>query len=536
MKIESLKYELKTLNAAIFTLQETHLSRKGMVKLENFEIFEAIRKKHNGGTMIGVNKALEPLLIKEYNEEFELIVVEINIKNKIIRIMSGYGPQEHWNEAERIPFFLALEEEISKAEMQGTSIILEMDSNSKLGPDFIHNDPHQQTSNGKLLAGIVERHDLIVANGLSAVCVGKIKRRRVTVKSTEESVIDHMIISNDLVEELESMLIDEEGKHALTKIVKSKGATKSKQSDHNTIVSKFNICWNKKKKSERLEIYNLKNREGQKKFKELTTEDEELTMIFENVKNIDEATEIFINKVNNHIKSSFNKIRITEKINKEVEKLFSKRKQLRSKTDDLSKSELKKVEDKLAEMCAESNYTKIVEEIADIKCEEGGVNVGKLWKLKKKLSPTCRDPPTAMLDNEGNLLTSTKQINDMAVEVFSERLKNRQIKDQLTELKKNKEKLCQLRLDMARRNVTPDWTMTELEKVLKSMKNNKSRDPFGYINELFKENAAGSELKIAILMMMNRIKNEQKFPNALEIANISAIYKNKGPKNKFESY
>ena len=189
--------------------------------------------------------------------------------------------------------------------MQGTSIILEMDSNSKLGPDFIHNDPHQQTSNGKLLAGIIERHDLIVANGLSAVCVGKITRRRVTVKSTEESIIDHMIISNDLVEELESMLIDEEGKHALTKIVKSKGATKSKQSDHNTIVSKFNICWKEKKKSERVEIYNLKNREGQKKFKELTTEDEELTMIFENVKNIDEATEIFINKVNNHINSSF---------------------------------------------------------------------------------------------------------------------------------------------------------------------------------------------------------------------------------------
>ena len=58
-----------------------------MLKLENFEIFEAIRKKHNGGTMIGVNRALEPALIKDYNEEFELIVVEIKIQNKIIRIM-----------------------------------------------------------------------------------------------------------------------------------------------------------------------------------------------------------------------------------------------------------------------------------------------------------------------------------------------------------------------------------------------------------------------------------------------------------------
>ena len=44
----------------------------------------AIRSKHNGGTMMGVNKALDPVLIKEYNEQFELIVVEIMIRNDYI--------------------------------------------------------------------------------------------------------------------------------------------------------------------------------------------------------------------------------------------------------------------------------------------------------------------------------------------------------------------------------------------------------------------------------------------------------------------
>ena len=33
--------------------------------------------------------------------------------------MSGYGPQESWNEDERTPFFVALEEEINEAEMLG---------------------------------------------------------------------------------------------------------------------------------------------------------------------------------------------------------------------------------------------------------------------------------------------------------------------------------------------------------------------------------------------------------------------------------
>ena len=98
-------------------------------------------------------------------------MVEVKIHNKEIRILTGYGSQEHWNEAERLPFFLALEEEIIKAELQGTSIIIQMDSNSKLGPGLIPSNPHEQTGNGKILSGIIQRHGLVVANSLTAVCL-----------------------------------------------------------------------------------------------------------------------------------------------------------------------------------------------------------------------------------------------------------------------------------------------------------------------------------------------------------------------------
>ena len=45
-KVQSLKNEIKSVNAAIFTVQETHFPKKGKFKLENFEIFEAIRKNN----------------------------------------------------------------------------------------------------------------------------------------------------------------------------------------------------------------------------------------------------------------------------------------------------------------------------------------------------------------------------------------------------------------------------------------------------------------------------------------------------------
>ena len=89
------------------------LVKKGRFKHEDFEIFEAIRQnKEKGGCMIGIHKSLEPVLIEEYSEKFELIVTEVKISNKEIRIITGYGPQENWNDEDKIPFYVALKEKL----------------------------------------------------------------------------------------------------------------------------------------------------------------------------------------------------------------------------------------------------------------------------------------------------------------------------------------------------------------------------------------------------------------------------------------
>ena len=40
--------------------------------------------------MLGVHVDLQPVLVKEYSDEFELIVVEVITGNTKIRIMTGY--------------------------------------------------------------------------------------------------------------------------------------------------------------------------------------------------------------------------------------------------------------------------------------------------------------------------------------------------------------------------------------------------------------------------------------------------------------
>ena len=77
--------------------------------------------------------------------------------------------------------------------------------------------------------------------------------------------------------------------------------------------------------------------------------------------------------------------------------------------------------------------------------------------------------------------------------------------------------------------------MEDLEKVIKDdLKSKISRDPDDNSNELIKQ--GGQDLQIAILTIMNKIKNQQIYPEVMEKVNISSIYKNKGKRNNLEFY
>ena len=98
-KVSDLKNKVKYFNSTIFAIQETHFPKKGRIKVDNFHIFEAIQKsKIKGGTMLGVHVDLQPVLVKEVSDKFELLVVEITAGDTKIRLLSGYGPQENWEE------------------------------------------------------------------------------------------------------------------------------------------------------------------------------------------------------------------------------------------------------------------------------------------------------------------------------------------------------------------------------------------------------------------------------------------------------
>ena len=81
---------------------------------------------------------------------------------------------------------------------------------------------------------------------------------------------------------IDNLLIDEDKHHALMSYRKTKHGSRVVASDHNSLITKVTSEWNKKLPAGRIEMYNLKDQEGLKKFKEMTSKDDFLSSVFTN--------------------------------------------------------------------------------------------------------------------------------------------------------------------------------------------------------------------------------------------------------------
>ena len=239
--------------------------------------------------MLGVHVGLKPVLIQEYNATFELIVVEIIVADKDNRVLTGYGPQENWELAEKTPFYNALDEQIDAVELLGKSVIVAMEANAKFGIEIVQGDPHKQTPKGAMLAGIVDRHALCVVNGLVSKRKGIITRQQNTVLGVRMSVIDFVIVSYDLKNNIVSIHVDEKRVHVLTKNIKTKTGIDYSESDHNMIITKLRLTWSPTSNKVH-EIFKFNDKDAKLKFKNATTETNELSQIINKEKPLDLVT------------------------------------------------------------------------------------------------------------------------------------------------------------------------------------------------------------------------------------------------------
>ena len=133
-------------------------------------------------------------------------------------------------------------------------------------------------------------------------------RTRVTVNGEEKSIIDFLIVCEELFSHMVEMKIDEENIYSVESYNKKGGKVVVTLTDHNMIIGKFDIKVNRKEINVRREVFNYKDEEGQKMFRELTSKDT-LTKCFEE-KNILKASTKWLKELKNIIQRSFKKVRI----------------------------------------------------------------------------------------------------------------------------------------------------------------------------------------------------------------------------------
>ena len=533
-KLLSFKKVLSELKPSVFFIEETKTKQAGRIKIENYLIFERIRQNRNGGGVaLGCKKYLNPVWVREGEGDVEALSVEISVKNMKIRCCVAYGFQENENIEKKNDFWKYLDEEVMNAKHSGSGLIIQMDGNLWAGNSVIPNDPRQQNRNGKMFEDFLARNShLSLVNALE-LCEGAISRRR----NSEESILDFFVVCNLVLPHITKMVVDEDNKFVLTNYKHVKKDGKATNSDHATEYMDVNLKILGEKPKRKI-MWNFKNTSGQEKFKKLTSETNAFSDCFNNsnlpvLEQIDKWRTVFYLNV----KNAFKRIRITKNTRlkafpHEISALINERNKLMKNKNLI---ELQKIEEKISTIEAKLNYEKNKNAFGNFCQDPENVNIQEVWKKINKLWPTFAPTlPVAKKDHAGKVVSDPKELKIILAKEYRERLRTRPARADLKDLEQRKSDIFQLKMKLAESKRTKKWTMMDLEGALSDLKNNKSRDDEGLINEIFKIGVIGEDLKKSLLLMFNRLKEEQLIPIFMNYANITTVPK-KGSKLLLEN-
>ena len=479
------------------------------------------------------------MLISTGSEDIEILVVQILVGKFKIRILNGYGPQETELRGKILSFWQQFEAEIIEAKENDCLVLIEVDANAKLGTSLIKNDMHSITENGIILRDILRRQNLTCLNGQQR-CEGSVTRHRKTVHGDEKSTIDFIFVCDLLLPFFQHMIVDEKRENVLVKYAGLMGGRMKSESDHNPLFAEFNIKFRGKKQFIRREMFDFKSIDNLEKFKNFTEDNFDLKN-WKRFESPQKSFKRFANTLNNTFHRCFKKIRIRSKtvnvqrqkddISTKFRELADMEKVVSTSTSeaDIATAKIKKgkIEYEIYELIAEKNAQIVAEQVASLDSMDGKFNQISMWKVKNKICPKTRDPPTAKKDNFGNIITAPFALKKLYLETYRSRLQHRKINERYQNIRDLKNELWEIRFQLLKEKPSSRWSLADLEKALKTLKNNQARDPNGMISEIFKPNNVGKDLKKAVLELMNLVLETLQIPEFMQLADISSIFKNK---------
>ena len=258
------------------------------------------------------------------------------------------------------------------------------------------------------------------------LCEGTITRQRKTKNKVEQSVLDYIIVCDVLKNYFESMSIDENRSHVLTKYASTKGVKCKVESDHNILYGVFSIKYDLIHTKVIREVFNFKNQECRKKFFEVSNNTNKFSLCFEeNEGDFPKQANKFFRTLNGTFHECFKKIRITNKSGKpkndEIQQCLQLKGQLtnflREAKSSFSKqfiqNNIGELECTISKLSSYKNATIVKEQLKQLETPDGSFSQNGMWKVHSKLFPRSKDPPMAKLDKSGNLITAKGPLRDL---------------------------------------------------------------------------------------------------------------------------
>ena len=127
---------------------------------------------------LGCDQDLNPVWVKEGDDNVEALSVEIFVKKMKIRCCIAYGCQENDLVERKEAFWNYLDDDVLEADNSEAGFILQFDGNLWAGEDVILGDPRPQNRNGKLFQEFLNRHPHLTVVNTLPQCKGLITRSR----------------------------------------------------------------------------------------------------------------------------------------------------------------------------------------------------------------------------------------------------------------------------------------------------------------------------------------------------------------------
>ena len=116
--------------------------------------------------------------------------------------------------------------------------------------------------------------------------------------------------------------------------------------------------------------------------------------------------------------------------------------------------------------------------------------------------------PTAKKDHMGKIVSTPSGLKKLLAKEYKGRLRTRPVRPDLVGLDQRRRRILKMKLKLASSRPSSPWSMSDLERALKDLKKNKSRDHEGLVNEIFKLDVIGDDLKRSLLMKLEVRPND----------------------------